>query len=84
VQEALEEQRGLLPADAQSAVVLEPRDRALDGPPSAIATQEAAVLRLDPAVGAVWRDEIAPRAGELIIQRIAVVGLVADDAASRS
>lgn len=84
MQESLEETSRLLPADAESAVVLEPRDGAFDGPSAAVAA-EVSVLReiLGASVRPVRRDQVRALAGELIVQRVAVVRLVADDAAGR-
>ena len=85
MEEALEEGAGLFPADAQSAVVLEPRDGPFDRPATLVATQAPPVLRraLRPAVGAVRRDHKSCVAGQLIVEFVAVVGLVADESLGR-
>ena len=46
MQEPLEHRGGLLPADAEAAVVLQPRDRAFDLPTAYISSQGSAVLSL--------------------------------------
>lgn len=85
MEEPLEEHGGLLPADAEPAVVLEPGDGAFDGPPTSIASEHSPVLRdvLRLAIAPMRRDEVAAHAGELIVERVAVVGLVAADAIGR-
>lgn len=85
MQEALEEHGGLLVADAQAAEVLKPRDRAFHGPASLVPPQRAAILRgvLGLAALAVRGDHLNALRVEIFIQRVAVVGLVADDALRR-
>ena len=69
----------VFPSGDQSAVVLHPGKDAFDFPAAAIATQRASVLRLALAVGSVGRDHLDPIfLGQRQIQRIRIVGLVAD------
>src|ERR1035437_10957803 len=70
----------IFPAADQSAEIVEPGEEALDFPALAIATQFAPVLgSLATAVVLVGRDEPdAVFLPEALIQRIAVIGAVAD------
>ena len=70
----------IFPAGDQSAEVVEPSEESLDLPSTAVAAQFTTVLGVFPAaIVFVWRDE--PEAmvlQEALVQRIAVVGAVAD------
>ena len=78
MKETLEGELGFFPADAKASVVLQPSDRAFDGPAPFVATQRATVLR-DASIGSVGGDHFHALQSELFIQSVAVVGLVADD-----
>src|SRR3972149_3349997 len=80
MKESTEQFRRLLPADAQSSVVLKPGDRALDGPSSTVPTKRPTVLRdiLQLAVAAMRRDHLDALLGKLFVQAIAVVRPVSD------
>src|SRR5277367_2915457 len=72
--------RVIFPAHDDATKVMKPGEQALDFPSAAVATQGAAVLghRLA-AVPAVRRDQLhAPGVAQALVQRIAVVGFVAD------
>ena len=79
MKEALELRGGLLPADAQSAIILEPRDRALDRPSSTVSPQASAILSLRLPIRAMRRDQIGALRRQFIIESIAVVRFVADE-----
>lgn len=81
MQEALEEHGGLLVADAQAAEVLEPGDRTFHRPATAVSSQRATVLGhvLRPAAPAVRRNHLDALIVQVLVERIAVVRLVADD-----
>lgn len=67
------------PAGDESAEVVEPREQALDLPAAAVAAQNATVLGLLALSGpAVGRDELDPTGPQPLIQRVAVIGSVAD------
>jgi len=68
----------VFPSCDQSAVVLHPGEEPFDFPTAAVAAQRAAILRLLLAVGSVGRDHFNAVLTHLLIQRIRVVGLVAD------
>ncbi len=72
----------MFPAADQSAEVVEPSEEALDFPAAAVAAQFATVLGVFPAaIVLVWRDK--PNAmflQQALVERIAVVGAVADHA----
>lgn len=61
---------------------MEPGEEAFDDPPTLVAAQCPPVLRRGPhAVMTVWRDQLDPELGpQRRIERIAVVGAVADQA----
>jgi hypothetical protein len=69
----------LMPGD-QASVVLEPREQAFDSPTFLVAAQGASILGGRPvATAAVRADELDPAfVAEPRVQRIAVVGAVAD------
>jgi len=69
----------IFPSCDQAAVVVHPGEDPLDLPSAPIATQRPAVLGLLLAVGSVGRDHLnAVFLSERLIERIRVVGLVAD------
>lgn len=72
-------------ADAEPAEVLEPADGAFHRPSASEAAELPSVLRdiLRLAVLAVGRDQLDALVVEVLIERIGVVGLVADDARRR-
>lgn len=81
MEEALEQHGGLLVPEAESSEVLEPRDRAFDGPAAFVPAQGSAVLRgvLGRAALAVRPDHLDALLREVVVEQVAVVGLVADD-----
>lgn len=79
-QEKPEEVRGMeLVARDQLAEVEEPREKALDLPAASVTTKMPTVLRGDATVRTVRRDQRDAFARELRVERVAVVGLVADE-----
>jgi hypothetical protein len=66
------------PSGDQSAVVLHPGKEPLDFPSAAIAAQRTAILCLPFAVGSIRRDHLDAVFAHLLVERIRVVGLVAD------
>ena len=66
----------------ESAVITKPGDCALDNPAFSVAAQWPPILRdgVGSAVGAVWRDHLDAEFSEGLIQRIAAVSLVPDEA----
>src|SRR5215472_5367221 len=68
----------ILPADHQSAEVMQPGEQTLDLPAAAVAAQFATVLRLSLApVRLVRRDQTHALLSESLIQRVAIIGAVA-------
>ena len=67
------------PADEYAALPLYPGEETLDEPASHIAAQPSSILRrrLD-AIGAVWRDHLDTISSQFLVERIAVIGTVAD------
>ena len=77
------EERGMLfVASQESAVITEPGNGALDDPSAAIAAQRPAILSqvLGPTVGAVRRDHFDAQFCEGLIQDVAIITLVSDEA----
>ena len=69
----------VLPSGDQAAEVMEPRKQPLHSPASAVTTQFAAILAFAP-VAPVGRNHFDPvLLGELGIERVRVVGFVADE-----
>ena len=68
----------VFPSRDQSAVFLHPGKYALNFPATAVAAQRAAILSLLLAVGPVGRDHLDAVFAHLLVQRVRVVGLVAD------
>ena len=67
------------PAHDQPAEVVQPSEKALDLPPAAVAAQGAAVLGFASPVRSVRRHQFdAVISTQLLIERVAVVGRVAD------
>lgn len=69
-----------LPAYDESSEVVKPREEAFDLPAAAVTTQFATVLRPQAPVGSVRRDHPDPTCSKPLIERVAVVGFVADHA----
>ena len=67
------------PADEYAALPLYPGEETLDEPASHVAAQPSSILRrrLD-AIGAVWRDHLDTISSQFLVERIAVIGTVAD------
>ena len=67
------------PTDEYAALPLYPGEETLDEPASHIAAQPSSILcwRLD-AIGAVWRDHLDTISSQFLVERIAVIGTVAD------
>lgn len=82
MEEGLEEDGRFLVADAEPAEVLEPRNGAFDGPAALVAPERAAVLGgvRGRAAPAVRGDHLDALLGQVVVEQVAVVGLVADDA----
>ena len=78
--EAEEVEDVVLPAGDQPAEVVHPGEQPLDLPAPPVSAQQPSVLGLDLAVAAVRRDQRDPAVGELRGERVAVVGLVPDQA----
>ena len=77
------EERGMLfVASQESAVITEPGNGALDDPSAAIAAQRPAILSqvLGPTVGPVRRDHFDAQFCEGLIQGVAIITLVSDEA----
>lgn len=68
----------VLPSGDQPAVVLHPGKEPFNLPPAPVAAQRSAVLRLLPPVGSVGRDHFDLVFLHLLVQRVRVVGLVAN------
>jgi hypothetical protein len=79
VKEAEEIGSVVLVAGHEFAEVEEPGEEALDLPSTLVTSQVASVLREDLAVGALRGDQRDPFAREPRVERVAVVGLVADE-----
>ena len=79
MKEALEQGGRFLPANAQSAEVLNPADGALDLPAPLVPSHRSAILRhvLRLAIRAVWRDHLDAFFRQLIVQFVAVIRLMA-------
>ncbi len=80
MKETLKQAGRLFPADAQTAEVLQPADRAFHGPASLVAAQDSAILRGLESVGAMRGDHRDASRRKCGVERVAVVGFVADDA----
>src|SRR5580704_8423762 len=81
VQESLEIVGVELVACNQATEVEEPREETLDPPASSVAAKLSAVLRRHPSGRPVWCNELeAALLHQALIERVAVVGLVADEA----
>ena len=68
----------VFPSGDQTAVVLHPGKEPFDFPSAAITAQRASILGLALAVGPVGRDHLDAVFTHLLVQRIRVVGLVAN------
>ena len=68
-----------LVASHELAEVEEPREEALNLPPAPVTTKVPTILREDATVRALWCDQRDAFARELRVERVAVVGLVADE-----
>ena len=67
------------PADEYAALPLYRGEETLDEPASHIAAQPSAILRpRRDAIGAVWRDHLDTISSQFLVERIAVIGMVAD------
>ena len=67
------------PADEYAALPLYPGEETLDEPASHIAAQPSSILRRRRhAIGAVWRDHLDTISSQFLVERIAVIGPVAD------
>lgn len=66
------------PAGDQSAEVVQPSENPLDLPAAAVAAQWSPVLGLMAALTPVGRDHFDAAGAHLLVQRVRVVGLVAD------
>jgi hypothetical protein len=69
----------VLPADHQPTKMMEPGKQSFDPPTSAVAAQRAAILRRGSTLSAMGCDHLdAVALGQVAIQAVAVVSLVAD------
>lgn len=69
----------VLPADHQTAKVMQPGKQSFHSPTSAVAAQRTAILRRRPALSAMRCDHLDAIAfGQVLIQAVAVVGFIAD------
>src|ERR1700758_3053060 len=69
----------VLPADYQPTEMMEPCKQSFDSPTSAVAAQRTAILCRRPALSTMRRDHLnAVALGQVTIQAVAVVSLVAD------
>ena len=69
----------VFPADEDATLPLYPGEEALDQPASHVTTQPSPILRGRlTAVGTVRRDHLNAVVAQLLIQRIAVIGAIAD------
>lgn len=78
MKKALESELGFFPADAESAVVLEPGDGSFHSPAAAVAPQRATILSLG-AIASVGRDHFDTLGSKRRVQRIAVISLIPND-----
>ena len=78
MKKALESELGFFPADAESAVVLEPRDGSFHRPAATVAAQRTTILSLG-AIASVGSDHFDTFGGKSSIQRIAVIGFISND-----
>ena len=78
--ETLKHSGGLFPADAESAVVLQPAYGAFDCPASFVAAELAPILGfvLGPPVGAMRRNHFHAFLRQVFIQPVGVIGFVSD------
>lgn len=67
------------PSGDEPAIVLHPGQKPLDFPSAAIAAQGTVILSLVPAAGPVGRDHLDAVFLHLCVERIRVVGFVADE-----
>lgn len=81
MEKGLKECSRSFPSNAEPSVVLQPGDRALDGLSSLAATQRSTILSLvlGESIRSMRRDEFDAALGEDLVERIAIVGIVADD-----
>ena len=79
--EALKHPGGLLPADTESAVVLQPTNGAFHRPSPFVSAQLAPLLGfvLGLPVGAVRSDHLHALLGQGFIQSVRVIGFVSDE-----
>lgn len=78
-EEGQEVLRVTLPAGDESAEVVEPREQALDLPAAAVATERATVLGLLAlSCPSVRRNQLDPTRPQPLIERVAVVGAIAN------
>src|ERR1051325_508748 len=68
----------VLVANHKPTKVLQPGEQPLDFPASPVAPQWPSVLRLVPVLP-IWRNHLDPSLGELLVERVRVVGLVANE-----
>jgi hypothetical protein len=78
MKKALESELGFFPADAETAVVLEPCDGSLHRSAPALAAQRATILSLG-SVGSVGSNHFDAFGRKRSIQRIAVISLIGND-----
>ena len=78
MKKTLEGELGFFPADAESAVVLEPGDGSFHRPAATVAAQRTTILSLG-AIASVGSDHFDTFGGKSSIQRIAVIGFISND-----
>ena len=80
VKETLEGEMRFFPANAKSAIVLEPGDGAFDPPASFAASQGSAVLGLR-AIETVGCNHLDSLSGQQLVETVTVVSFITDDLA---
>ena len=78
MKETLEGEMRFFPANAKSAIVLEPGDGAFDPPASFAASQGSAVLGLR-AIEPVGGDHLDSLSGQELVETVTIVSFVTDD-----
>ena len=79
MKESLKQAGRFFPTNAEAAKVLQPAERAFDGPAAPVTAQGAAVLSGATTVGSMRRDHLDVLRGECGIERVAIVSFVSND-----
>jgi len=73
----------VLIANGKPSKIVQPSEQPLDFPAATVAAQRTTILRLTP-IAPVWRDHLDPKLHQqLLVQTVAVVGLVSDQPLGR-